>query len=559
MTTAPAQDSPYGSPERRKGTATIWDVATGRPVFPALTLPYRVVDGLFLDEGRRFLTVMEIQVSRKPRDDEMHSELRVWSARDGQPVGEPIPVPLAHIRVELATTGDRLLLRGDHASMSGGSRAGTECQVRDAGSPDKIILPRGDEVWREARLSPDGRLVAAAPALVRPDWMPAAVRSRRGKLPLGVRATSDGRLVETSAGPVARLYRTSDGEPLPASLDHGASIDRIAFASDGRPAITSGGGTVAIWEVPTGRAITPPAQGQSFVMFSPDGRLMLMRAATGAPRAWELDRPGGRIVPASPPLPAAGWSPTIRAEAKYAFASPVELDAAFTADGREVEITSRNRLASATENRRWAIGEPGRGATPGGGIGMVLRAVAASITNPLPEVVLAPDDRTYLEYGKIRAVVMAAPTPGPDSKPRPPQPRGTPAFTRFAAESGKPIGTGPAITAPAVLPVPSADGRRVLLLSSEKFGLLAGLAWGGGGLQGGPVALSAMDFRALDLPSLEPAGPTVHLDGPVGALALSPDGRRLAVISGGTKASCYGCRRKSHELGCFGRAPNSLG
>ena len=77
---------------------------------------------------------MEIELrSSSPNDHEIHSELRVWSSEKGEPVGEPIPIPLADIRVEVNATGERLLARGDHvAAGSKGSRSGTECQVRDA-------------------------------------------------------------------------------------------------------------------------------------------------------------------------------------------------------------------------------------------------------------------------------------------------------------------------------------------------------------------------------------------------------------------------------------------
>ena len=61
VTSAPFRDSPYAPAEQRQGTAGVWNAASGKPVFPALVLPYRIVDGLFLDGGGRILTVMEIE------------------------------------------------------------------------------------------------------------------------------------------------------------------------------------------------------------------------------------------------------------------------------------------------------------------------------------------------------------------------------------------------------------------------------------------------------------------------------------------------------------------
>ncbi len=35
VTSAPRRDSPVAAPERRQGTACVWDAASGKPVFPA--------------------------------------------------------------------------------------------------------------------------------------------------------------------------------------------------------------------------------------------------------------------------------------------------------------------------------------------------------------------------------------------------------------------------------------------------------------------------------------------------------------------------------------------
>ena len=325
-------------------------------MFPALTLPYRVVDGLFLDGGSQFLTVMEIEPARPAgRQVAVHSELRVWSAQDGKPAGEPVPLPLANVRVELNAAGDRLLIRGDQAGQDRG-RSAHECQLRDVKTLKNAILPRGDEFLREARFSPDGRLVAAVAAVEIAGKAPTNNRSRRRTPPPGSWVAPDGRLLTIAPGPVVHFYRASDGTALPATLNHEAPIERIAFAPDGTAVITSGADLVRMWNVTSGQPLAPVLQGQSFIEFSFDSRLMLMKSSLGAPQVWWRDPYHGRIVAASPPLPAAAWSPTIRPEKSVGLAPSTRIEAKFVRRSQQVAITSHNFLENLIETRTWAIG-----------------------------------------------------------------------------------------------------------------------------------------------------------------------------------------------------------
>ncbi len=527
VTTAPRHDSVFALPDRRHGTASVWDAATGKTVFPALSLPYRVVDGLFVGQGRQFLTVMEIELP--PRRDiagnqEVHSELRIWSSDKGEPVGEPIPIPLADVRVERNAAGDRLLVRGDHvrARIGAHPHGRTEFQVRDTESPKTRILPRGDELFQEARFSPDGRLVAAA------------------------------------AGPVARFYGANDGEPLPASLNHDQPIERIAFAPDGHSVITMGADIVRLWDVPSGRPLAPAVQGQSFLAFSSDSRLMLMKSSLGVPQVWWLDRFHNRVTLASPPLPAAAWSPTIRPERdpwsafqrEPAQREPTQLEAEFANEGYEVVITSRNRLENSTETRAWAIRSPEptissiynqstnavRLASDGRSeISLSIRPGQCTPPWPgplvrsasYPPTVLAPDGKTFARYITQANPAAGMPIPGPNGKLRPALPDANfaaiPAFVLFSTEDGTLLGAGPVMPAEVVRVGYSGDARRILLVSSSAPVENRVSA-------GGPYVDSDLDFQILDVPSLRPAGPVIRLAKPLGPFALSHDGGRLAII-----------------------------
>jgi serine/threonine protein kinase/WD40 repeat protein len=556
LTSAPKRDSPLAAADRRRGTATVWDAASGKPVFPTLTLPSRVVDGVFLDDGRRFVTVMETELRQTtPRQELIHCELGVWSGQNGKPVGEPVSIPLANVRVELNAVGDRLLIRGDHLPEGRGQRA-RACQVRDVENLNQIILPRGGEVWREARFSPDGRLVAAAAAVAQPSKTGPTSRSRRGTPPPGVELAPDGRLSSVAPGPLVRFHDTKSGDPLPAILNHEGLIDGVAFAPDGASLITSGGELVRLWNVPAGEPLTAALQGQSFIEFSFDGRLILLKSSLGAPQVWWRDPQQGRVVPASPPLPAAAWSPTIRPDRNLGLSPSSQIEAEFTKQGHDVVITSRNLLENLVETRRWAVRPPEvtnpvvfatdetnivglvtddtttAGPTIRPGVQRVVPSSARRSQLMLhSRAVLAPDGKTFLRYIHQRS--LTAPTPGPNAKPRSLGRVADAAFELFSTDRGQPLGIPPLTSAQAVLVMYSEDSRRILLVSCQEPALLDGILHGSTyGV--GPKIDVDLDFQILNVPSLKPAGPVIHVTRPVGSIALSPDGRRLAVTRVGT-------------------------
>lgn len=124
---------------------------------------------------------------------------------------------------------------------------------------------------------------------------------------------------------------------------------------------------------------------------------------------------------------------------------------------------------------------------------------------------------------------MGAPIIGPAGKPRVPGTGGSLAFELFSIDSGQPLGAGPITSAQAVVVTYSGDSRRILLVSSARqTPLVEGILHGG--TYGGTMVDSDIDFQVFDLPSLRPTGPVIHASKPVGSIALSPDGRRLAVM-----------------------------
>ena len=220
------------SPEKRQGKAIVWNATTKQPVFPPLTLPYAVRDGLFLDGGRRFLTVMEVvNYVRKPLgfQVEARSELKVWSSEDGRPLGDGLSLNLVGIHLARNTGGDRLLLRG-HLMPGMSSTAPDTIEVRDARSLERI-LPRAEDVFGDACFSPDGLLLAA----VLGEFREFRSLNRQQSPPPGVRVSADGRRWSyPSKGPSARLYKSGTGEPASESMNHELPIERVTFAPTAR-------------------------------------------------------------------------------------------------------------------------------------------------------------------------------------------------------------------------------------------------------------------------------------------------------------------------------------
>jgi WD40 repeat protein/serine/threonine protein kinase len=258
--------------------------------------------------------------------------------------------------------------------------------------------------------------------------------------------------------------------PLETDWPKSSGIATVVVSPDGKYFAVAGGGGVQIWEVATGRAVSPVLRNRDFhithsAAFSPDGRTLLTGCSEGTLRRWSV--PSGQAL--GQPLE----HPT-----------PVVL-AAYSPDGRFVATSQENGLV-----RLWASPADSSGphAVPLGAMGSLAQ--------------LSPDGRFVLATGNT-----------PESSVR------RTLVTDVA--TGEPA--GPALETEGILANAafSPDGRQVALLESpartraERYnqegnspGWVKLWEWRSGKLIGPP----------LPMPS-EPRG-----------LAYSPDGQRLAVL-----------------------------
>ena len=106
------------------------------------------------------------------------------------------------------------------------------------------------------------------------------------------------RAVTVGADGIAQVWETETGRQL-RSLSVGDPLTWAAFSPDGRQIVTATGhprgglgrGEARVWEVESGRPISPPLKHRidlSCAAFSPDGRLILTADQGGTARIWDV-------------------------------------------------------------------------------------------------------------------------------------------------------------------------------------------------------------------------------------------------------------------------------
>jgi WD40 repeat protein len=94
----------------------------------------------------------------------------------------------------------------------------------------------------------------------------------------------DNKLLAWAEGPTLRLVNLETGTEKIAAAGHGASPRSLLFARDGKTVLTAGDDAVRRWDAVTGKEIgrvALPATSYSFVLSSPDGRLVAAVESTG--------------------------------------------------------------------------------------------------------------------------------------------------------------------------------------------------------------------------------------------------------------------------------------
>jgi WD40 repeat protein len=324
------------------GTARIWDAVTGTQLVPPMKHDAEVVSAVFSPDGQRVATAS------------MDNTARIWDAATGAPVTPPLRHGSNVFCAAFSPDGRRVVT----------SSADKTARVWDAvtGEPVTPPLRHNDTVW-PAAFSPDGRFVVTASqdhtarvwnaATGRPVTPPL---KHAGKV-WWAAFSSDGRLVATACEDhTARLWDAVTGAPVGPPMEHAQEVIYVAFSPDGKSLVTASGesifrimdgfkeapGEARVWEVATGKPLTPPMQHKMSVfqaLFSPDGRHVATASLDHTARLWDA-KTGEAVIP-----------PLTHNDAVFRVA--------FTPDGQRLATACFDNAA-----RIWGVGDRGSAEPP---------------------------------------------------------------------------------------------------------------------------------------------------------------------------------------------------
>jgi WD40 repeat protein/serine/threonine protein kinase len=346
----------------RPGEAQVWDVATGKPVTPAMQHKLSVFHATFSPDGRYVATASRDKTAC------------VWDAKTGAPVTQPLQHQEDVFRAAFSPDGRRLAtasfdkaariwdisndeqtatelkdswLAGRFSFSSdgqliAGNYIGNCARVWNALTGSALTSRLHDTNLYHAALSSDGRLLATAGAdntariwdahggaAFAPPIM------HEGKV-FWVEFSPDGRQVVTaSEDKTARIWDARTGAALTPPLRHASNVLCAAFSPDGRRVVTaSEDETARVWDASTGAAMTPPmphSDGVKLAVFSPDGGRVLTATWDGRTRVWDAHTG----MPITPPMKQAG---------RFIMLSGIE-SMSFSPDGRRIVIADSDMTA----------------------------------------------------------------------------------------------------------------------------------------------------------------------------------------------------------------------
>nr|WP_131738772.1 WD40 repeat domain-containing protein [Actinomadura roseirufa] len=267
------------------GTARLWDTATRKQDGPPFTgHTGQVTDVALSPDGKTLATTG------------MDGTARLWDTATHRQIGTAMKAPgMTSALHGLAYSPD-----GQRLATAGGDGA---TRLWDTTTHAQVGTELVDNRFtvRRVRFSPDGRLLAAGgdDGVVRLGD-PVAHRQVGAAMPGGppVALSPDGRTLATGgSGLAVQLWdvatrRRAGGPLVPADGPPGPgdSVQRIAFARDGRTLVEAGTRGVWIWDLATRRPIGPPgrpARRPGLTAITPDGGLLAVQDG-GSVLLWKV-------------------------------------------------------------------------------------------------------------------------------------------------------------------------------------------------------------------------------------------------------------------------------
>jgi WD40 repeat protein len=268
-------------------TARLWDARTGAPVGEPLPHPHYVALAKFSPDGRTLLIAG------------WDGGSRLWDAARRQPIGPPLKqTDKARITAIAFSPNGNLVATGAYDGSVRLWNASTGVPIGEA------MQHRG---FTCLALSPDSQtLVTAGLDGAARFWDTATARPKGApvehKAPiLCVAYHPDGKILVTGAIDFrARFWDTASNKPfgLP-SLQHQGWVTAVTFSADGTKILTgSNDYTGRIWDAKSGQLIGVPLQHHATIRaiaFSPDSKVVATASADNSARLWysATGRPAG--------------------------------------------------------------------------------------------------------------------------------------------------------------------------------------------------------------------------------------------------------------------------
>ena len=497
----------------------LWDADTGRPIGDAMRHQGRVLAVAFSPDGKRVLTGSDDSTARlwvaetqqligtpmrheEPVDTVAFSpdgkrvvtgsvsSFRLWDAETQQPVGEPLrdatsprldrntgptlaPTPVfAPTESSMWMSSAVQPLRHDKAvdSLALGADGKSVLATRQ----DVNDLPVSLRFVSSMQADGSSSVTPPKPALTTYEPVAGSVEPLYYREPLNTVAFAlDGKRVLTGNENSFRLWNADSGEPLGRPLSHSQPLSAVALTGDGRTVVTgSVDSTAHLWDADTGQPIGQPMRHEkpvNTVAFSPDGKWVVTGSDDSTARIWntQIGRPIG---------PATRHEDTVWA-------------VAFSSDGKRIVTGSGNTA------RRW---DAETGQSIGELSGYEGRPVALS---PDGKMVLTawvqPEQTSRQIAGNVESFTEMV------------------TYARlWDAETGEPAGQAMRHQGPVHAAALSADGKRVLMTWSE---------WENENREYVETRYAGLWGAQTG----QPLGEPMRLEGPVRALALSRDGKRV--------------------------------